>query len=310
MSKIVEELLKLPNIKLVDEELHELLAAEHKRRLQFYEDITEQMKAEFINGEVIIHSPVKLDHNVITKRMVVLMVLHVELYQLGMVGYEKLMVSLTRNDYEPDVCFFTTDQKIKFTSNQMHFPAPIFITEVLSPSTERNDRGIKYEDYAAHGVLEYWIIDPTTKHIEQYVLDGKIYKLRFDDCMGIVESVAIPGFDVNTELLFNDDAFLAFIEKDKKENVRLNKIIAEVERMMSEKDNLLAENVRQLANKDRLLADKDSLLANKDSLLADKDSLLAEKENLLAEKDNQLAETAKQLAEKEQLIAELYAKLK
>ncbi len=43
---------------------------------------------------------------------------------------------------------------------QSKFPAPDLIVEVLSESTEANDRGIKFEDYAAHGVVEYWIVDP------------------------------------------------------------------------------------------------------------------------------------------------------
>ena len=42
----------------------------------------------------------------------------------------------------------------------MLFPAPDFAVEVLSPSTQKNNRGIKFDDYALHNVSEYWIIDP------------------------------------------------------------------------------------------------------------------------------------------------------
>jgi Uma2 family endonuclease len=64
---------------------------------------------------------------------------------------------------------------------QMRFPAPDFIAEILSPSTEENDRNIKSTDYAAHGVSEYWIIDPAYRIVEQYLLEknrfGHIDKL-------------------------------------------------------------------------------------------------------------------------------------
>jgi len=38
------------------------LEDEKKRRLQFYEDIDDDMKVEFINGEIVVHSPVKKEH--------------------------------------------------------------------------------------------------------------------------------------------------------------------------------------------------------------------------------------------------------
>lgn len=40
-----------------------IIEQEHEKRQRFYEEVTENQKAEFINGEVIIHSPVKLKHN-------------------------------------------------------------------------------------------------------------------------------------------------------------------------------------------------------------------------------------------------------
>ena len=35
---------------------------EAKKRRYFYDVVTEQQKAEFINGEIVVHSPVKLRH--------------------------------------------------------------------------------------------------------------------------------------------------------------------------------------------------------------------------------------------------------
>jgi Uma2 family endonuclease len=52
----------------------------------------------------------------------------------------------------------------------MLFPAPDFVVEILSKGTARKDKGIKKEDYALHGVKEYWIIDPIKQTIEQYLL--------------------------------------------------------------------------------------------------------------------------------------------
>jgi Uma2 family endonuclease len=134
--------------------------AEREAREHFYDVITEDMKAEFINGAMIVQSPAKLRHSNCSENALLLLKVYVGKHNLGVVGHEKLLVSLTRNDYEPDICFWSKAKAAKFTPDQMKFPAPDLIIEVLSPSTEKVDRGAKAEDYAAHGVGEYWLIDP------------------------------------------------------------------------------------------------------------------------------------------------------
>jgi len=46
---------------------HLLFIREQQKREQFYEQNTEQKKAEFINGEIIVHSPVKIEHTIVGK---------------------------------------------------------------------------------------------------------------------------------------------------------------------------------------------------------------------------------------------------
>ena len=54
------------------------------------------------------------------------------------------------------------------------YGAPELVVEVLSPSTMENDRTRKKDTYAGCGVLEYWIVSPGDKSIEQYLLrDGQ-----------------------------------------------------------------------------------------------------------------------------------------
>lgn len=50
----------------------------------------------------------------------------------------------------------------------MRFPAPDLVVEVLSASTVAIDCSVAFEDSAAHGVGEYWLLDPDTKTVEQY----------------------------------------------------------------------------------------------------------------------------------------------
>jgi len=203
-NQLLEQLLRSPRLPAVAEQLGALVADETARRQHFIDTVLESEKAEFINGEKVVHSPVKLLHNVTAKRLLVLMDAYVGAHDLGYVGYEKLMVSLTRNDYEPDICFFNAATAATFQPDQMRFPAPDLAVEVLSASTEANDRGIKFEDYAAHGVVEYWLINPDTETVEQYRLSGNGYELVMKAQTGELHSSVVPGFVIPVRAIFDD----------------------------------------------------------------------------------------------------------
>ncbi len=202
--KLVQDLLNSPRLSLYANQIQTVLNEEARRRQAFYEEITEDDKAEFINGEIIYHSPVKLRHSCASGHLYRLLSSYVMARDLGWVGYEKILVSLTRNDYEPDICYFGQEKARQFRPDQMCFPAPDFVAEVLSDSTEQYDRGVKFDDYAAHGVMEYWIVDPDMETIEQYCLQGDGYELAIKAQTGEMKSCAIPGFTIPVRAVFDE----------------------------------------------------------------------------------------------------------
>jgi Uma2 family endonuclease len=177
---------------------------EHTRREQFYSEMSETQKTEFINGEVIVHSPAKLHHTIVCRNLLILLSTYVQKHALGLVGHEKMLITLTRNDYEPDVCYFRQEKAQHFSPQQMKFPAPDFVVEILSPSTEINDRGVKFEDYAFHGVREYWLVDPEQEFVEQYLLKDEVYQPHVKVMSGEIASVAIPGFVIPVRAVFDE----------------------------------------------------------------------------------------------------------
>jgi Uma2 family endonuclease len=211
----LKNLLEAPNLPQLVEEAQAVLLEEKRQREQFYRDIDETVKAEFINGKIIMHSPVKRMHNNARKRLLILLNTYVDIHELGEVQDEKIMIHLSRNSFEPDIAFWKKEKAKDFKDDQMLFPAPDFIVEVLSPSTVKNDRGIKMIDYALHQVQEYWLIDPDEQIVEQYLLktgEEAYYMHSRKEIGDEVSSHVIEGFHIPIAAIFQSAANLKALQ--------------------------------------------------------------------------------------------------
>jgi Uma2 family endonuclease len=74
-----------------------------------------------------------------------------------------------KNVLMPDV-FWTSglDSKCKLGKDGWWHGAPDLVIEVLSPSTEKRDRSVKYDLYQQHGTREYWLLNIESLFIEVY----------------------------------------------------------------------------------------------------------------------------------------------
>lgn len=186
--------------------LKQVIDEEGRRRERFYNDLDEDTKAEFINGQIVVHSPARRDHLKVSFYVGNLVGNFALLHDLGEVYAEKCLIRCRRNDYEPDVCFFTAKKAAEFNGGQSVFPPPDLIVEILSPSTEKNDRTLKLHDYARHGVGEYWIVDADERSLEQYVLppgEGEYeLKARLTKTARLT-SVVLTGFSAPVAAFFD-----------------------------------------------------------------------------------------------------------
>lgn len=213
LETLFDQILEQPDAPRLVQAVTDYLNNEQVKREKFYNDIDESVKAEFINGEVIVHSPVRRDHNESNKFLLSLIDIYVRQKKLGFVGFEKILVRFTRNDYEPDIVFFKKEKAADFTPEQTIFPVPDFIVEVLSKSTENKDRGIKKNDYQNHGVQEYWIIDPKIRTVEQYLLEDGQYQLLLKASDGGIISQAIEGFKIPIQAIFDEEINLQTMQQ-------------------------------------------------------------------------------------------------
>ena len=77
-----------------------------------------------------------------------------------------------KNHFIPDALLICDPSQVK---GDRIDGAPSLVVEVLSPSTELRDRGVKMRAYAAAGVEEYWLVDVVSKRVEVYrQQDGRL----------------------------------------------------------------------------------------------------------------------------------------
>lgn len=211
-SSVEQQLLDLPELPILLERINVRLAGEKKSRVEFREWLTPDIKAEFINGEIVMHSPVAEDHNEIVMHLSGAANFYSTVKKIGKVRVEKALVGMKRNDYEPDVSFWRKEVADTFTPDMNVYPLPDLVVEVLSPGKEniRRDRETKFSDYAAHGIPEYWIIDPKKQTVEQYLLSGtapntyELYKKA--TLVDRIESTAMKGFNIPVRAIFEAEA--------------------------------------------------------------------------------------------------------
>ena len=77
---------------------------------------------------------------------------------------------------QPDLVYVSRE-RLGIVSERGIEGAPDLVVEVLSPSTEARDRGIKMRRYAAAGIPHYWIVDPRARALEAYQLAEQGYHL-------------------------------------------------------------------------------------------------------------------------------------
>jgi Uma2 family endonuclease len=213
VESAIQPLLHSPLLPEIVDTLQSRIRLEAARRRTFYEDLRDDQKAEFVDGQEILHSPARDKHIAVRQNLERLLGTYVSLQELGKVRTEKCLCVFPRNDYEPDVVFFGPEKAACLTDDTMKFPIPDFVAEILSESTEGRDRGVKFEDYESHGVAEYWIIDAEAEMVEQYLRRGDRFYLALKSGSGEIASPTVPGFRIPIRAMFHPADNLAALRQ-------------------------------------------------------------------------------------------------
>lgn len=173
-----------------------------------YLPLTEQNRIiELSQGELIVPPMPTTEHQEIVLTIATAMRTYVKKHRLGKVGIAPLPVRLKAGKYrEPDVMMM-----LKHYLHRVHaqyWEPPNLVVEVLSPGTQQTDRNEKMHEYAAAGIEEFWLVSPTKRSVEVYLLDGDAYtRDGLYSGEAVVISRILEGFTLPISEVFASEHF-------------------------------------------------------------------------------------------------------
>ena len=133
---------------------------------------------ELIEGEVFVTPSPSEKHQRILVNLLANMHVHAKARGLGKVYAAPFDVVFgEKTALQPDL-LFVSSARLGIIGPEYVLGAPDLVVEILSPYRVPYDRVTKFEQYARHGVGEYWIIDPVAEIVDVYRLAGSTYDLK------------------------------------------------------------------------------------------------------------------------------------
>ncbi len=169
---------------------------------QFVDWCDDQTWAEWIDGEVVVMSPVNIEHGRLFAFLFTLLNEFVDRQSLGQALAEPVQIRFARlrRRRSPDIIFIAAARSDIIRHAHIE-GAPDLILEIVSPDSQSRDRRDKFLEYEAAGVREYWIVDPVSKTLEAYALfEGRKY--RQIDGKDAIKSSLLPGFSIKPTWLW------------------------------------------------------------------------------------------------------------
>lgn len=163
---------------------------------------------EIIEGVLYMANAPSTEHQYAAFKIAFQLELFIQQQGLGTIFTAPYEVHLSENSkpVQPDI-LFVRSERMGYLGKQAFEGAPDLIVEVISPSSIRLDRTVKFDAYERYGVMEYWLVDPKARLIEVYTWARGEYAL-FGQYTGddIVMSKLLDGLQIKASLLFQPSA--------------------------------------------------------------------------------------------------------
>jgi len=162
----------------------------------------ENLKCEYLNGVLIVHSPATLDHEALIHFLTLLLGNYAASRHLGQIYGSNAVMQLDLPRFCPDISFLKTESRGRIRGGRVVGPMDLAV-EVLSKSTRDYDLGEKRKAYHDGLVPEIWLIDPGAKQTHIDSLQDRKYASQ-TLAGGEFESRVVAGFKMKIDWLWAD----------------------------------------------------------------------------------------------------------
>lgn len=160
-------------------------------------------RTEIVDGELVLSPTPATRHQRICTELGVKIVSFNHSRDLGVVFTSPMHAILAKHvHFEPDLCLVLNENRHLIRENYID-GAPDLVIEVISELNRTHDTVVKFQAYAAHGVREYWLVDPREDEISTWGLEGRRFTLLGRASRGsLVEARILAGIGIDPGEIF------------------------------------------------------------------------------------------------------------
>jgi Uma2 family endonuclease len=156
---------------------------------------------ELSEGRLIITPSPTTQHQGIVLRISHLLIDYLSSHNLGEIIIAPMDVRLWEGTIrQPDIVFMSNGHRDRIS--EKYWGVPDLVMEILSESTEIEDRTDKFYEYEKAGVTEYWLAGPAKQTIEVFALERGTYVLLGKWGIGeVARSRLLTGFEIAVDAI-------------------------------------------------------------------------------------------------------------
>jgi Uma2 family endonuclease len=171
----------------------------------------EDIRAEYLKGEVIMHCPAGTVHEDDVSWLDTLMRLFIDRYELGRFFSSNTQSRLMMGKRRLADLTFVAKDRLDIVHPTYIDGAPDLVVEFVSEDSTVRDWREKYWEYEAAGVKEYWVIDRRLKRMDLYILGEDQKYIAAQEQDGKLFSKILPGFWLKPEWFWQQPLPSAYV---------------------------------------------------------------------------------------------------
>ncbi len=156
---------------------------------------------------------------------------------------------------------------------------PSVTFEMTSPSTKKEDDGVKKQLYAQIGVQEYWQFDPKGEWIKAQLRGYRLENGQYQPIADNISSVLRLRLEVDNSLVSSPTALIAFYRLDTREKLLLP-VELQAKARIAEQEALLSKQEAISAQRRALLSEQEAASAQRRALVSEQEAASARQEAL------------------------------